>query len=54
MAVLAQGYDGVLLMLLDMVGIARAGGVAHRAGQLFYPGNVAALLGCEFIVHGSL
>jgi hypothetical protein len=31
MAVLAQGHDGVVLVLLDVMGVARAGGITHRA-----------------------
>lgn len=44
MARLAQGDAGVLHSLFDVVGIRRAGCIAHGAWQLLDPPEVLALL----------
>ena len=54
MAVLAQGHDGVVLILLDVMSIAWAGCITHRAGQSLHSGVMRPGLLWNLIVHLAL
>jgi len=51
MAVVTQGYRGVLLTLIDVVGCARWRAVADTAGQALDPLQVLTLSRCQLVVH---
>lgn len=51
MAVVAQGYSGVLLALVDVVSEAGRRGVADTAGQALDPCQMLAISGIQFVVH---
>lgn len=51
MAVIAEGYAGVLAMLLNVVGRARGRGITDAAGQALDPPQMLALCSRELIIH---
>lgn len=51
MAVVAQGYAGVLAMLFNVVGATGWGSVANTTGQAFNPRQVFALGCIKLIIH---
>jgi len=51
MAVLAEGHNGVLEALLDVVGITRPRLIANATGQGFNAPYVFPLLGGQLVVH---
>lgn len=51
MAIGAQGNRRILLSLLNMVGLRRAGRIANRASQFFNPPQVLALFLCQLVIH---
>ena len=50
-ATLTEGYDRVLPMLFDVVGVARALLVAHRAREELYKPHIGFFFCCQLVVH---
>lgn len=51
MTVLAEGYNGVLAVLFDVVGIRGWGRITNATGELLDPQDMLPLLGSKFVVH---
>jgi hypothetical protein len=54
MTVLAEGHNGVLAVLFDVVGVRGWGSVTNATGKLLDPQYMGALLSGEFVVHAKL
>jgi hypothetical protein len=51
MTVLAERHNGVLTVLLDVVGVRGWGCVTNATGELLDPSYMFSLLSCQFVIH---